>query len=176
MKENLRFKYLYKDYFDWKELEFLRQIRSHQDIQCQVFHEKKITKIEQEHWFYDTYCKDEEYTIYLVYSESRECIVSYVTLHHNILNNRLQFDYFVSPEFSFINYDDQIMKWIINKSILEEVHKLWSYILIDNTNKIKIFTKHGLKFEFCIKDFILKNGKYINVNVMSLINLISIKK
>src|SRR3990167_6618936 len=100
MKENLRFKYLYKDYFDWKELEFLRQIRSHQDIQCQVFHEKKITKIEQEHWFYDTYCKDEEYTIYLVYSESRECIVSYVTLHHNILNNRLQFDYFVSPEFS----------------------------------------------------------------------------
>lgn len=170
---NLKFKYVNKSEFNFVDMEFIKKLRSHPDILKQVFEHKKITSSEQEYWFEHIYKVQDNYHIWIIYDESKNSSIGYVTIITNLIHKRCQFDYFISPEMSFMKYDISILKWIFKYvKIIDDavdMHKIWTYVLIDNKDKINILNDFGLNKEAKLKNHIFKNNKYMDVLIYSFI-------
>ena len=63
VSRKLRFKFFAKKQFSWQNSEFLRETRSHPFIVENLFHSKKITRTEQEQWYWDVYSNDFDFLI-----------------------------------------------------------------------------------------------------------------
>ena len=167
---DLRFKYFDKDNFNVQCSEFLRAVRSHPDIVANVFHSKKITRVEQEYWYENDYSKNIDWKIYIIYDQNLNCPIGYVNLNiDSILHRRCQFDYQVSPEFFYRKYDKRIIKWAINNSMKIEIemHRLWCYVFPEYAKKINILSGMNFEIDGIIRDYIYKDGMYRNVYIMS---------
>ena len=102
----LRFKNFYKDHFSWQDSEFIRNVRSHPDTNKILFESKKITRVEQEYWYNNEYCKNENYMIWIAYDEERKCPIAYTQFFvESYVHRRIKFNYVISPEFYYFLQD-----------------------------------------------------------------------
>lgn len=168
----LRLKYLYKQSCSWQNLEFLRNTRSHPSIIKNVFHTKKITRIEQENWYTEDYCTDPNYMIWLVYDENKQVPIAYIQYHiESLIHRRCNVGYVISPEFSCISnvYDKKIINMMIKnvKGWKDEIHRLETKILTSDNVRLKKLTQCGFEIDSLIRDYIYKDGEYRDIYLLS---------
>jgi hypothetical protein len=170
----LKYKYIYKDNYDWVELDFIRELRSNPAVIKNVFHSKAITNIEQEEWFSKDYAPNLNWKIYIIIDCEKNIPIGYVNFKiESLIDKRCSFDYFILPELSYIKYDNFILKWCKYYSkVLEEnipIHRLQIYVFEYNKSKVEILYENGFEIDALIRDYIYKDGKYFNVYLMSAI-------
>jgi diamine N-acetyltransferase len=181
MKENilsgLRFKMFHKgkiDTYNWVDSEFVRTLRSHPKINKNLFQTKNITRIEQEYWWENDYSKNQNWKIWIIYDEKLECAIGYLNIKiDSIMHGRIQFDYVISPDYNESKYFNRIIKWTIGcaKRELINAHKLFLYIFPNSGDeKIKMLNENfGFEVDGLITEYVLKDGKYRDVYLISLL-------
>jgi RimJ/RimL family protein N-acetyltransferase len=167
---NFRFKYLHKDTCSNQDLEFLRTTRNNPLVLENVFHNKKITRVEQEFWYRNDYQTNLDYKIYIIYDESKESPIGYVQIYiESIVHKRCRCNYVISPDYLDCNYDTKVIKQIIKfiKNMEYEFHRLSAYILETDENKLNNYIKCGFEVDGYVRDYVEKNGAYIGINILS---------
>jgi RimJ/RimL family protein N-acetyltransferase len=168
----LRFKYLFKDEFNWQNIEFLKNTRNHPEIMKTRFHNRKLTRIDQEDWFYNTYSPDLNYKIWIAYSEEKSCPVGYIQYKiDSLVHRRCQVKYAIAPEFSGCGYGKKIVKWSVDnvKTWEDEIHRLWATFLTDDEVIMESLSACGFEVDGVLRDYVYKDGVYRDVYVMSIL-------
>jgi RimJ/RimL family protein N-acetyltransferase len=166
----IRFKYLYKDDISWSDTEFLRNTRSHPVTLANVFHQKKITRIEQEEWFIDVYSSNSDYHIWLAYDDKWSIPVGYIQMWvDSILHRRAQLYWVPSPEHvSIANYVNLIRGSLKQLVKLEmDIHKIWSYVLTENVVLIESLDKTGFEIDAILRDHVYTKDGYKDAMIVS---------
>lgn len=174
MKNKLRFKYFYKDNFNWMDSEFIRKTRSDELIYKNLFITKKITRIEQEHWFEKEYSQDKNWHLWIAYDEDLSVPVSYISIKiDSIIHKRVHFNYVMPNSFSNKKfYHNNIMRFVINtsKDIEIDMHKLWTYSFLQNEKRIKyLCEKWNFEIDGILREHVHKDGEFRDVYVLSLL-------
>ncbi len=168
----LRLKYLYKDNCSWQNLEFLRNTRSHPAILENVFHTKKITRIEQEDWYENEYCTDMNYKIWLVYDDDKQTPIGYIQYHvESLIHRRCNVGYVISPEYSCLTdkYDKKVINMMIKnvKGWDFEIHRLETKILTNDYVRLNKLTECGFEIDGIIRDYVFKNNEFKDIYILS---------
>lgn len=168
----LRFKYFYKDVFNWKELEFLRNTRNHPLVRKNLFNLRTITRIEQEEWFEQEYTKNENKRIWIVYDEEIHAPVGYIQyIIDSVIHKRCEVGYVVHPMHHGKGFGNAFVDWSIRNvtTFEEEIHRLWLTVLPDNEKAVAIYHKNGFKIDGLMRDYVYRDGTFENVYIMSLL-------
>lgn len=158
----LRLKFLYKTNCSWQNFEFLRITRSNPNIDKYLFHTKKITRIEQENWYYETYAKDPNFLIWFVYDIEMQVPIGYVQYHiESLIHRRCSVGYVIAPEFSIMKkkYELKIVKMMIKnvKGWKDNIHRLEIKIFPEDVSRFNSLTNCGFEVDGIIRDYIFKN-------------------
>jgi len=168
----LRFKYFYKDVYNWKEADFLRMARSHPLVSKHLFESKNITRVEQEDWFERIYKDDIDHKIWIVYDEEISAPIGYVQYHiDSVIHKRCEVGYVIHPLYFGKGFGHALVDWSIRNvtTFEEEIHKLWLTVFTNNNIAIKIYQKNNFNIEGIYRDYIYKDGIYRSVFMMSLL-------
>lgn len=168
----LKLKFLFKDGCSWQTNEFLRETRSHPRTLENIFHTKKITRIEQEEWYEKEYCVDKNYLIWLVYDESKDAPVAYIQNRiESLIHKRCSFGYVIAPEHNIIKdiYSDAVIKMAVNNIIgmRDEIHRIETKILTTDLSRLEHLTNNGFEIDGVIRDYVYKDFQYKDVYVLS---------
>jgi RimJ/RimL family protein N-acetyltransferase len=170
MKTKLRFKYLHKGVFNWQNIEFVREVRSDVKNDDNVLMPKRLTRVEQEQWFWDEYSKIPDWKIWVVYDESLNSPIGYV--HYsidNLYHRRCEVKHLISSRYNRLKYDSAVIKWMINNvnDFEENIHRLWIPILVHNTYLINIYANNGFEVDGLLRDYAQRDNKYYDVYILS---------
>lgn len=173
LSDLIRFKKFHKDEFNWQESEFLREVRSHPEINLECFTNKKITRVEQEYWFYNEYIKQSNREIFIGYDVERKEMICYVDIYSDsVMHKRKSFDFFVDPK--IVNrhiYIEPTLRWCIHKASQNELetHRFQIFVESSLDHKIELLNKFGFEIDGLIRDFAFDGNKWKNYYLMSLI-------
>lgn len=166
----LSYKKLYRDEFSYEKLDFIKDTRNHDYNMVRVFHNKKITRVEQESWFYDVYCRDERLNIWVIKEESFNCYVGYLkVIIDSIIHQRVDLGLFIAPEFYESKYENKILNNFIlylPEKLRLYIHKVQSRFLIDDCF-IDKFKKSGFEEEAVLKGHVFKEGNWRDIKILS---------
>lgn len=175
MKSSIRFKYLFKNGYSWQNLEFLRMARSHPANVKFLFHTKLITRVEQEWWYENEYCKDPNYKIWIAYDEKSNEQIAYVQYHiESLIHRRCTAGYVMSPE-CYGKYDKRILSWLVNnvrkwkfeKENETEIHRLQMLIFPDDVIRLNNLTNNGWEIDGVLRNYVYKDQIFRDVYVLS---------
>ena len=168
----LRFKYFYKDMFNWKESEFLRNTRSHPFVVKNLLSSKTVTRVEQEEWFEKDYCQNPDKKIWIAYDEEIHSPIGYIQYTiDSVIHKRCEVGYVIHPLHQKKGFGNALVDWSIrNVTIFEEgIHRLWLTVFPDNEKAIHIYIKNGFNIDGLMKQYAFKNGIYRDTYIMSLL-------
>ncbi|MHA2363881.1 MAG: GNAT family N-acetyltransferase [Candidatus Hodarchaeales archaeon] len=168
----LRFKFFYKDVFNWREAEFLRASRSHPLVVKHLFESRHITKGQQEDWFERCYKSNINHRIWIAYDEEVSAPIGYVQYHiDSVIHKRCEVGYVIHPLYFNKGFGNALVDWSIRNvtTFEEEIHKVWLTVFTNNKVAIKIYQKNDFKIEGTCKDYVYKDGVYRDIFIMSLI-------
>lgn len=166
----LRFKYLYKDGCSWQNLEFLRATRSHPSVVKYSFHSKQITRMEQEWWYENEYCKDDNHKIYIAYDDKMECPIGYIQYKiRSIIHRRCSVNYVVAPMFLDYKFDYKLIKWCVNSisNWTDEINRIDTKILVTDDNRLKNYIRTGFEIDGILRKYVYKDGIFQDIYVLS---------
>lgn len=172
MENDLRFKFFAKKQFSWQNSEFLRQTRSHPDIVPKLFHTKKITRCEQEQWYWDIYSNNLNFYIYIAYDEKIQNSIGYVQFHiDSLIHKRCEVGYVVHPLYQKKGYGGELIKWSMWTMLNweDDINRMWLTVFPENKKAIGLYKKYGFSEDGVMKDYIYKDGIYRNVSLMSVL-------
>ncbi len=173
---NIRFKYILKQGCAWQNLEFLRLTRSHPDNVKFLFHTKQITRVEQEWWYENEYCKDDNYKIWIAYDERSNEQIAYVQYHiESLIHKRCTAGYVLSPLYSNSIYHKRILKWLVRNvknwqfeiGNETEIHRLQMYIFPEDIIRLNNLTNNGWEIDGIMRNYVFKDQKFRDVYVLS---------
>lgn len=172
LENKLRFKFFAKKQFSWQNSEFLRTTRSHPKVIENLFHNKKITRVEQEQWYWENYSINPDFLIYIVYDENVFDSVGYIQFHiDSIIHRRCEVGYVVHPMYQGRGYGSEMVKWsmftVLNWD--DEINRMWLTVFPENKPAIKLYEKYGFEIDGIMREYVYKNGIYRDVNIMSVL-------
>jgi RimJ/RimL family protein N-acetyltransferase len=173
----IRLKFLHRDDISWADTEFIRTVRSHPLILDQVFHQKKITRVEQEDWFTHIYSRQPEYRIWLAYDSNRSAPFGYIqSWVDSIPHRRVQLYWIPSPDqFNESTYSALIKASMRQINLLEmDIRKVWAYVFPENEMLLGVLSDHGFEIDALLRDHCVRNGSYRDVQIVSKIVDISV--
>lgn len=171
-KMDLRFKFFAKKNFSWQNSEFLRLTRSHPEVNQNLFETKKITRCEQEKWYWENYSNNSDFLIYIVYDEKVGESVGYIQFSiESLIHRRCEVGYVVHPKYFNKGYGHEFIKWsmfyLINHN--DDINRMWLTVFTDNIKAIRLYEKFGFEREGVMRDYVFKNGIYRDVLLMSVL-------
>jgi RimJ/RimL family protein N-acetyltransferase len=166
----LRFKQLYKDGCSWQNLEFLRATRSHPSVVKNLFHSKQITRVEQEYWYENEYCKDDNHKIWMAYDDKLECQIGYVQYHiESLVHRRCSVNYVVAPQFQAYKYDKKLIRWTVSNIMNFEIdfNRIHTFVFPEDDIRVMNYTSCGFEIDGVLRKYVFKDGVYRDVWVLS---------
>lgn len=168
----IRFKYLYKNDISFPDTEFIRNVRSHPSTLCQVFHQKKVTRVEQEEWFERVYSQQSDYHIWLAYDEKRSAPFGYIQVTvDSLIHRRVQLYWVPSPEHVASSAYAALIRGSLSERQLckleMDIHKVWAYVFPENELLMGILSDNGFEVDATLRDHSLNGGVYRDVCIVS---------
>jgi len=150
-------------------LEFLRKTRNDPRVAEHLFTDVHITKEAQEKWYSQCYLKDETYLIFIAIDGS--LLVGYgQIIHADSVNHSCELGFCIAPEFHSRGYGELLVRQLIEYAFEElKMHRVYLEVFAINVRAQDIYEKCGFKREGVLRDKILKNDRFRDVLVMSII-------
>ncbi len=178
--KELHFRYLIKSNAAMMgDVEFIRITRNHPEVNAGLFRDVLISRIDQEQWFSNVYCDNQNQQIYVAVDKKTQQQIGYVQFTRNLIDRNVEAGYVVHPNYGGRGFGTRLVRWSIEflktpgllpfDELKGTAHKVWLLCLASNKKAIKIYYKCGFKLDGVLPDHIFKNGKYEGVVNMSMI-------
>jgi len=150
-------------------LEFLRKTRNDPRIAEHLFIDVHITKEAQQKWYAQCYSKDETYLIFIAIDGS--LLVGYGQITHiDSINRSCELGFCIAPEFHGNGYGKILVDHLVEYAFEElEMHRVYLEVFAINVRAQDIYEKCRFKREGVLRDKILKNDRFRDVLIMSII-------
>ncbi len=152
-----------------KDIEMIRMWRNHPDVRIWMYSQHEIE--EKEHIsFIESLKKSYGNAYWLVKSESDYLGVLYLN-RINLRHKHAYMGLYANP-FQKTSGAGKILGRLVIRLAFDilDLHTLKLEVMEDNERAIKLYTKLGFKEEGRLKEFINRNGRWIDVIVMGIIN------
>lgn len=170
----LRYKYIWKDFYNWQNLEFMRKTRNHPKVMEQVFTGKKISSpIEQEEWFNEVYSQNPDHHAWTVYDSKIMSPIGYIQMKlESAQHHRANTGIIIHPDYSDIGNEEKILSWCVDNGIKKlkfPIRKIQYYILESDERMLNILCNFGFEIDACLREHVVKNQVWRSVYVLSYI-------
>lgn len=152
---------LYKDSVDVALLNALYNIRFDASVSVNRFGKDRLTRVEQEHWFYEDYANEKERYIFIVYDIKTGNSIGYVDLHvESLIHKRIRFSVALLNKYYDCGYDNDIFTALVEKAqkYCIGVEKFTAFVFAHDKHSIRMLKKQGFEVEACLKKHVVKNG------------------
>lgn len=152
-----------------EELEMVRKWRNHPDIKRWMYHQHEISE-EEHRSFVESLRKSFQNAYWLVKGDERYVGVLYFN-RINLEQRHTYFGIYANP-YDRIPGAGRILGNLVIKLAFDmlDLHTLKLEVLEDNEKAIRLYANLGFKEEGRLKEFVIRNGRWIDVIVMGVIN------
>ena len=154
-----------------RHLEFLRGLRNDLRMSQYVFSPSiPLTVLQQELWFKRYLC-DPSSLIFIAHVQTL-CWVGYGQLKHiDRLHRSAELGSHIDPEWQDEGWGTKLVLSLLEVALMKlGMHRVWLEVFADNARAIHVYEKCGFMREGIQRDKILKDGRFEDVVVMSIIN------
>lgn len=151
------------------EAEEVRIMRNHPEVQKWMYQSHKITK--NEHSLFLKRLRDDSRNAYWVVKDSKNAVLGVIGLHRiDLVNKNAYLGIYTNPFLRFPGQGSKLMdclKYVAFKYL--HLHSLKLEVLESNKHAYLFYKKKGFAKEGKLKDFVFKDGKWVDVAVMGII-------
>lgn len=172
LKENFAFKgILLKNFINAsiEEKEMVRECRNDESIRKWMYSDEIISQ--EEHFnFLENLQKDNKNFYWIVYKD--EGFIGVISLNNiNIKNKNAYLGIYSNPFCEMKNKGSLLSNCLIKVAFdIFELHSLKLEVIENNERAIDFYKKMGFEEEGVLKEFVCKDGKWLNVIIMGVIN------
>lgn len=174
---NLRRNFRYKNYYiinyintDTKTKNLILRWRNNPSIRCWMYTDHIIS--DKEHYnFLKNLKTDEKNYAWIIKNNNNQYIGVISINRYDAKNKNAYLGIYANPEEKILGAGSQLMdclKYIAFN--IAKLHTLKLEVLANNNNAIKFYKKQGFKKEGVLKEFIIKNNKFIDVLILGTFN------
>ncbi len=152
-----------------EDIEMIRVWRNHPNVRTWMYSQHKIGK-EEHISFVEHLKKSYDSAYWLAESESNHLGVLYLN-RINLRHKHAYMGLYTNP-FQKVSGVGKILGRLVIRLAFDilDLHTLKLEVMEDNERAIKLYTKLGFKEEGKLKEFVNRDGKWIDVIVMGIIN------
>lgn len=154
-----------------EHLEFLRRLRNDPAMAAQVFSPSIPISTRQQELWYERQLADRSAFIFIASVEG-EALVGYGQVKHiDRVNRSVELGCHIAPEHQDKGYGAALMAKLVQfAGTTLNMHRLYLEVLARNERAIHVYEKCGFLREGVLRDKVLKDGRFEDVVVMSIIN------
>lgn len=150
-----------------KYLEFVRGVRNDPEVNKYLFTNTYISKEQQETW-YKKKIRDRKSLILIALDDMP---VGYCQINNiDNINQSCELGFYIASEHQGKDYGTILVKELINYATNKfNMHRLYLEVLADNDRAIRLYQNCGFIKEDILRDKIFKDGKSLDVVIMSMV-------
>ncbi|OEU41774.1 UDP-4-amino-4,6-dideoxy-N-acetyl-beta-L-altrosamine N-acetyltransferase [Methanosarcina sp. Ant1] len=172
LKENFAFNgILLKNFTDTsiEEKEMVRECRNNESVRKWMYSEEIISQ--EEHFnFIENLRKDNKNFYWIVYKD--EEFIGVISLNNINLKNKNGYLGLYSNPFCELKNKGHLLINCLKKLAFDiiDLHSLKLEVIENNERAVDFYTKTGFKEEGRLKEFVLKDGKWLDVIILGILN------
>ena len=154
-----------------EHLEFLRSLRNDPVMNDHLFSPNiPISQREQELW-YEGQIADKRNHIFIACVEGIDAPVGYGQVKNiDYFNRSVELGFHIAPEYQNNGYGTALIKGLVEfASGTLNMHRIYLEAFAKNKKAVRLYEKCGFVEEGILRDKVLKNGRFEDVIVMSII-------